>query len=197
VAITTSFRNAVSTKNVKGIRIMMKDSFLVDPSFAEFEEMSRLASQVNGLYEEHDGRELVSDKSAWDDNYMDKLMVQVVGNFSHKRIDHLKEVVRKLRPAVSRPQHQTSTASSAASQHSDGYGGSKSKQPYNRPHYSEDVQENSPRRSNRHRGKKITAGVAAGAAVGAVVTTFPIIVGMAIGAVAGGVVATIVTHGEK
>jgi hypothetical protein len=100
MAITNSFRNAVSKGDIRGIRIMMKDSMLVDPTFAEFNEMSRLARGVRGLYDSHDGRALKSDKSAWNDDYMDKLMVQVVGNFSHERLAHLKNVVKYLRPVA-------------------------------------------------------------------------------------------------
>ncbi|NCD09342.1 MAG: hypothetical protein EOL98_07940 [Negativicutes bacterium] len=98
MAITNSFLQAVSTSNVKGIRIMMKDSLLVDPTFMEFDEMIRRASNVSGLFDSYDGREFQHDKSKWNDDYMDKLMVQIVGNFSHERIDHLKDVVKYLRP---------------------------------------------------------------------------------------------------
>ena len=80
VAITNAFINAVEAGNVRSIRIMMKDSLLVDPTFAEFNQMEQYARNINGLYDEHDGRELKEDKTSWNDDYMNKLMVQVVGN---------------------------------------------------------------------------------------------------------------------
>lgn len=101
MAITNAFINAVAAGNVRGIRIMMKDSLLVDPTFAEFNQMEQYARNINGLYDEHDGRELKEDEASWNDDYMNKLMVQVVGNFSHKRISRLKEIVRHLRPVAS------------------------------------------------------------------------------------------------
>ena len=104
MAITDSFRTAVVSNNVQRVRIMMKDSLLVDLTFAEFEEMNKLAAQVPGLFSPHDGRQFENNKSLWNDDYMDKVMVQVVGNFSHERITHLKEVVRYLRPVPNRPQ---------------------------------------------------------------------------------------------
>jgi hypothetical protein len=62
----------------------------------------RLAKDVKGLYQEHkDGGHfdpLDLDVSKWDDDYMNGLMVDVVDNFSHERLNHLKKVVRKLRP---------------------------------------------------------------------------------------------------
>ena len=56
MALTHAFQEAVSEGNVRRIRIMLKDSLLVDPSFGRFNEMERAASLVKGLYDEHDGR---------------------------------------------------------------------------------------------------------------------------------------------
>ena len=105
MAITIFFRNAVASNNVKDLRIMMKDSLFADLTFAEFEEMNSLAKNVPGLFDPHDGRNFETDRSSWNDAYMAKLMVQVVRNFSHERVTHLKEVIQYLRP-VSR-QKQT------------------------------------------------------------------------------------------
>ncbi len=98
MAITKSFMDAVARRDVKIIRIMMKNSLLIDLTFQEYSKMGKLAANVPGLYDEHDGREFILDRTAWDDDYMDELMVQVVGNFSHERLDHLQEVIRYLRP---------------------------------------------------------------------------------------------------
>jgi len=64
MAITDAFRKVVSAGDVRGIRIMMEDSLLVDPTFIEFNEMNNLTRNISGLYEAHDGRELNKDKSA-------------------------------------------------------------------------------------------------------------------------------------
>ena len=99
MGLTKAFEEAVTSGDVRSIRIMMKDSLLIDPSFKEFEEMEEAASSLQGLYEAHDGRDF-QDQSTWDDNYMNKLMVQVVNNFSKQRVNHLKEVVKYLGPAA-------------------------------------------------------------------------------------------------
>jgi hypothetical protein len=98
MALTNAFKDAVAEGKIMEIRIMLKDSLLVDPTFSRFDEMEKAAAGVQGLYDAHDGRALEDNEELWDDAYMDKLMVQVVGNFSHKRVEHLKKVVRKLRP---------------------------------------------------------------------------------------------------
>ena len=170
MAITNSFRDAVSSGNVKGIRIMMKDSLLVDPSFAEFDEMSRLAAGVSGLYDVHDGRELQQDRSAWDDNYMDKLMVQVIGNFSKERLAHLQAVVKYLRPNAVHSQGQSAAQRQSAS-------GARPAERHVQPSKSWAKQKNAARKrqygqqSAGSRSLEIACGAVAGAVIGGVVAT--------------------------
>lgn len=106
MAVTNEFREAVAAQNIRRVRIMMKDGLLIDPTGGSFDEMAEAAEGLAGLYDEHDGRELVEDESAWDDDYMDRLMVQAVGNFSHERLEHLKKVLRRLRPGSEGPVEQ-------------------------------------------------------------------------------------------
>ena len=102
MSLTGAFYEAIQSGNVVRVRIMMKNSLLSDPSFAEFAEMERAAASMAGLYDQYDGGELISDKSQWTTNYMDKLMVKLISNFSPERINHLKEVVRYLVPVPER-----------------------------------------------------------------------------------------------
>lgn len=104
MVLTNAFKEAISSGNVRRIRIMMKDSILNDPTFSEFNEMNNAACNLSGLYDTHDGRDMNYDKNTWNDSYMNKLMVQIVGNFSQERIDHLKDVVRQLRPVATNSQ---------------------------------------------------------------------------------------------
>jgi len=192
--VAESINNAISEGDIKSIRLMMKNSLLVDPSFAEFDEMSRLAGNVRGLYDAHDGRELSQDKYAWNDDYMNNLMVQVVDNFSHERLDHLKEVVRYLRPAAARQQRSTSTDRTKSGQI-----------PPNRPSSSERSGYQGTRRHHEHnRSKNIAAGAAVGAVVGGVtggviagIAGGSILIGAAAAAILAGVAVTVVTKGEK
>jgi len=197
MTITDSFKKAVSAGDVKGIRIMMKDSLLVDPTLAEFDEMSRLASGVTGLYDQHDGRKLQSDISAWDDNYMDKMMVQVVSNFSKRRLDHLKAVVKHLRPVASRPYSQSTTSPKDAS--TPRQAGSITKPAAQRPRQrSYQEQKRYDQRKGNYRGVKITAGAVAGGVVGGTIVSVAggsFFVGFSVGAVVVGAAVAVVTHG--
>lgn len=183
--ITDSFKNAISSKDVIGLRIMMKDSLLVDPSFSGFEEMNRLAAGVPGLFDPHDGRVLESNKSLWNDDYMNKLMVQVVGNFSHERLNHLKEVVRELRP-ISKP-YQTPPPNESAPR-------------CDVPRKSYQEQKRQDRREGRIIHKKVVVGgIAGGVGTGAVVavaggSATAVAVGAAAGALVVGLVVAKITN---
>jgi hypothetical protein len=199
MAITDSFRNAVSSSDVRGIRIMMKDSLLVDPTFTEFNEMEKLTHNVNGLYDSHDGRELKSDKSAWNDDYMNNQMVQIVGNFSHNRVEHLKEVVRYLRPVAARPQSSFASDKDYVKRSTQSSQSNTSQRDYPKSNYQE--QKRQDERNNRivSRGSKITVGAVAGGVVGGAIAGFAggaVAVGAVAGAVVVGAVVAIATNGE-
>lgn len=195
MALTDSFYNAVSANNVTGIRIMMKDSLLVDPTFREFDDMEKAARSVPGLYDIHDGRELKA--SGWDDDYMNKQMVQVIGNFSRERIDHLKKVVRYLRPEA---------VKAAEARHAAETG--RGLEPRRKPQGGSISYQEQKRRdmeSGNYRTHKIVAGTAAGAAVGFVAggamalvisSAIPAIVGTAAGAMIGAAAASMTSGGD-
>lgn len=189
MALTNAFYEAVQSGNVRRVRIMMQDSLLVDPTFTEFNAMEKAASSMAGLYDEHDGKELIEDSSLWDDDYMDKVMVKVLSNFSHERIDHLKEVVRYLRPVAKTvvPKQEQ-----------------KSHQTYNNTRkgsYEEEKRRCQER--GDYLGAKIGAGAVVGAAVGGVIASVAgapvagVIGGVVAGAVVGGVTTTLIVNGGK
>lgn len=97
MVITQEFRQAVQNKDTRMVRIMLKNSLVVDPTFAEFNQMNALAeANIEALYDEHDGELLKSETTAWTKDYMDEQMVQVVYNFSKERINLLKSICRQL-----------------------------------------------------------------------------------------------------
>lgn len=198
MTVAESINNEIAKGNIKGIRIMMKNSLLVDPTFNEFKEMERLTSNLKGLYDLHDGCEFITDNKAWDDDYMDNQMVQVIRNFSHERLEHLKKVVRYLHPP--RSNSQTSSKSNKATSEK-----GKRENQY-QPNLSEyQKQKNEDIKNGRvsNRSAKIAAGSVAGAVAGAVVSTVigaawsTIILTAAASAAGAGLVIAIATNGEK
>jgi hypothetical protein len=175
MAVTDSFRKDVADGNVLNIRIVMKNSLLVDPTFEEFDELGKVAGGVAGLYDTHDGVALNEDKSAWNNDYMNDLMVRVVDNFSHERLKHLKDVVRHLNPVASQRQSSASGGVRSGSRLSD----------------------QEQKRRDQLDGSFISSDVVKGAVVGAVVGgvvggvvsgTAAAVVGVVAGVVVGGTV---------
>ena len=182
MALTNAFYEAVKSGNVSRVRIMMKNSLLVDTTFRDFNAMEKEASSMVGLYDEHDGKELIDDRSQWNDDYMDKMMVKVMSNFSHERLEHLKDVVRYLRPVEKtvKPPERTYT--------------------YERTGSSYQEQKRRDQQNGDYLGAKVAAGAVAGAVVGGVVASVAgvtVVGGAVAGAVVGGVAVTVTVNGGK
>lgn len=169
MALTNAFYEAVKSGNVRRVRIMMKNSLLIDPTFEEFHAMEKAASSMVGLYDKHDGKEFIEDRNLWDNNYMDKVMVKVISNFSHERLDHLKEVVHYLMPVTKSVPSKQKSINQTNSE-------SKQKVPYQEE-----------KRRCQEQGDYLGAKVGAGAFAGAVVAVSGGIIVSLAGATAGGV----------
>ncbi len=191
MAVTEDFKQAIFNKEIRRVRIMMKDSLLLDPSFKDFEEREKLAKDVIGLYDEHDGAELDYYKSNWSEDYMNMLMVEVVGNFSHERIDHLKQLVSFLFPYEDKKPINKEVEKSNIN---------KSNNAQNE-HTSYQRQKYEDQKNGRviNRTSKILTGTVVGGIAGGVVASVAsgtIIVGVAAGATVAGVTVAIITSGE-
>lgn len=190
MALTNTFYKMVKEGNVLNVRIMMKDSLLVDRTFTDFNNMEKASGSMVGLYDKHDGREFIPDAAQWNDDYMNKLMVQVVNNFSHERIDHLKEVVKYLRPVAKAEQssHPSSATNNMRQTHSSTSGSAYQNQKYR------------DQSNGNYREVKIAAGAVAGAVVGGVVASIAgitVVGSIVTGAVIGGAAVTITSKGGK
>jgi hypothetical protein len=97
MVLTNEFIEAVENKKKTRVRIMLKDTLLVDPSFRVFNEMLEYAEcHILDLYDKHNEEELNNNSLLWDEDYMNQQMVAVVSNFSKERVDLLKKIVTKL-----------------------------------------------------------------------------------------------------
>ena len=83
MAITNEFVEAVQSENIMRVRIMLKDSLLLDPTSGQFQEMEQYAmKQLGNIYTEHDGEKLNFDVTSWNEDYLNQQMVAVIGCFS-------------------------------------------------------------------------------------------------------------------
>ena len=96
MALSQEFVEAVNQNKLTLVRIMLKDSLLLDSSFSKFDEMFGYAKdKMDLLIDQHDG-ELFKPTNEWSEDYLNKEMVSVVSNFSLERIELLKNIVRYL-----------------------------------------------------------------------------------------------------
>lgn len=104
MAVTREFGEAVLQCNLLRVKIMLKDSLLVDTSFNQFEEMIR--------YAEPRLRELwVSDEEDEEDfssspEELNAILAGLVNHFSRRRVAHLKGLISRAYPSKPRPQVQ-------------------------------------------------------------------------------------------
>lgn len=97
MAITVEFKEAIQVGNVMRVRIMLKNSLLVDPTVKQYDEMEKYAcAKMENIYVEHNGEHLDFEISSWSKNYLNQQMAVVVDNFSKERIGLLKAMVRYL-----------------------------------------------------------------------------------------------------
>lgn len=97
MSVTREFSEAVESGNLLRVRIMLKDSLIIDPTSNKYNEMINYAkNRIDGIYDEHDKETLNYDKSQWNIDYLNRQMVSVVDNFSRERIELLKSMVRVL-----------------------------------------------------------------------------------------------------
>lgn len=193
MALTKAFYEAVNSGNVRRVRIMMKDSLLVDLSFSEFTEMEKEVASMEGLYDCYDGIGFEENRDNWDDNYMNRQMVKLVSNFSHERISHVKEIVRYLRPVGRNTQQSNRERKNSST---------------NRTNMSYEEKKHQDQLEGRYLRTKVATGVVAGAVMGGfvgriVATTVGVTVGgvtvvggALVGATVGGIVLSVVVKGD-
>lgn len=96
MAISKEFVDAVDSDDLLSVRLLMKNSLILDPSGASFSEMQDYANgRMSDLFAEHDG-EIFKQQDEWDKNYFNEQTVKVVNNFSKERVDLLKSIVKRL-----------------------------------------------------------------------------------------------------
>ena len=198
MAVSETFKSAVMEGSVIRIRIMMKDSMLLDPTFSDFDDMANAAAGVPGLYDKYNGGELTTDKSKWDEKYMNRGFVQLLDNFCSERIDHMKKVVVYLRP-TSGPKGGTPQIASPAQMPNSG---TRRQTTTERPmsdyqrQKKRDQLDGNYKRSTATITGAVVGGVLGGAVGAAASATGAVITGLALGGAALGAVAAYAIVGE-
>lgn len=104
MALTKEFVEAVSQGNKLRVKIMLKDSLLVDTSFAQFNGMMNYAeSKLSGIWVNDSEDDEAFSQSPEE---LDAILAGLVNNFSKRRVTHLKGMISKMYPPKPKLQHE-------------------------------------------------------------------------------------------
>lgn len=94
--IDRDFKNAVEINDMDLVRMMLKDSLMIDPTGNLFDELFNYAQDRlgNELLEKHDGENFIYDKNLWNKDFFNQEMIKLIDNFSLERISFLKKVCK-------------------------------------------------------------------------------------------------------
>lgn len=94
MAVTTEFMDAVQSNNILRVRIMLKDSLLVDKGFGQFEDMCLYAQRRGVDFWASDGNEVERlPREDWNQEVMDLELTRLVNDFSRSRLAYCKSII--------------------------------------------------------------------------------------------------------
>lgn len=93
MAISSEFQNAVKEKNILRIRIMLKDSLLIDRSFSMFKKLLEYTEEhgVKVLMDARDSLERVD--GPWTVEVLNSELTSLVGDFTEEHIQYVKDII--------------------------------------------------------------------------------------------------------
>lgn len=93
--ISEEFKKNVELGDIITVRSALVDYLIIDTTFRRFDEALDYAKQLINIIEPDDGKadyDLV--QKHWDETYLNKQKVALMVNFSQKRIEHIKLVIK-------------------------------------------------------------------------------------------------------
>lgn len=96
MALTREFAEAVSQGNLLRVKIMLKDSLLVDTSFEQFNEMLNYAEpRLSSIWISDDEDDEIFSQSSEE---LNTVLAGLVNHFSRRRVTYLMGMINKLYP---------------------------------------------------------------------------------------------------
>lgn len=117
--VSTEFAQAVRDKNLLRVRIMLKDSLLIDKTFRLFHEMQEFASAQGASPWMEADIPLEKTEKPWSEDTMNYELTALVNDFTKEHVNYVKEIITEIngasistpstpKPPVSRPSVQPS-----------------------------------------------------------------------------------------
>lgn len=93
MAISSEFAQAVRDKNLLRIRIMLKDSLLVDKTFRSFDEMQAYASTQDASPWVDADMPLEKVEKPWTEDTMNYELTALVNDFTKEHVNYVKSII--------------------------------------------------------------------------------------------------------
>ena len=93
--MNTEIKKYADSGDIKSLKYIFVDSLDVDPTFARYEEEYNYCKSVPGLLEDHiELTPFRANKADWDEAYWTSLKMDLIKNFSDRRMSHMREVAK-------------------------------------------------------------------------------------------------------
>lgn len=93
--MNTEIKKYADNGDIKSLKYIFVDSLDVDPTFVRYEEEYHYCKSIPGLLESHvELTPFRANKSDWNEEYWTSLKMDLVKNFSDRRMAHMREVAK-------------------------------------------------------------------------------------------------------
>lgn len=93
--MNTEIKKYADSGDIKSLKYIFVDSLDVDPTFVRYEEEYNYCKSIPGLLESHvELTPFKTNKADWNEQYWTSLKMDLVKNFSDRRMSHMREVAK-------------------------------------------------------------------------------------------------------
>ena len=93
--MNTEIKKYADSGDIKALKYIFVDSLDVDPTFVRYEDEYNYCKSIPGLLESHvELTPFKKNKVDWDEEYWTNLKMDLIKNFSDKRMSHMREVAK-------------------------------------------------------------------------------------------------------
>ena len=96
MGISQAFCDAVKKRDIMIIRIMLKDSLIIDKSFGKFSEMREYAERHNVDFWDKKDSGFIRCEKPWNEKLLDREMSALISHFTQERVLYIKEMIREV-----------------------------------------------------------------------------------------------------
>lgn len=95
--VTKEFMQAIEDRNILRIRLMMKNSLLLDASFNDFRKMEKIAMEHGIDVWQHTSKSTLSKREKpWSRDDMNYELTSIVNDFTKEHMQYLMEIIKEL-----------------------------------------------------------------------------------------------------